>query len=178
MHPAYNSILITFSLSLISPFEIIEELNNCLIRMNEIELPKTRMIEIKVCYHKEFGIDLDFVARHNNITADEVIKYHIANNYLVYFLGFSPGFPYLGDMPANIAAPRLQTPRIKVPCGSVAIGGNQTGIYPIESPGGWRIIGRTPLKLFSYENENPSLLQMGDIVKFIPITKNEFEKLA
>jgi inhibitor of KinA len=102
-------------------------------------------------------------------TPEDVIRIHAAAEYLVYFLGFSPGFPYLGGLPESIAAPRLPTPRARVPAGSVAIGGRQTGIYPLASPGGWRIIGRTPLRLFDPDRNPPALLKMGDRVKFRPV---------
>ena len=121
--------------------------------------------------------DLGDVAAHNGLSVEEVIRIHARSEYLVYFLGFSPGFPYLGDLPTELATPRLKTPRLRVPAGSVAIGGSQTGIYPVDSPGGWRLIGRTPLPLFSPEKDPPTLLQMGDRVHFVPITMKEFNTL-
>ena len=135
------------------------------------------MIEIPVCYGGEFGPDLHDVAAHNHLKNEEVIELHSSANYLVYFLGFAPGFPYLGGMPREIAAPRLSTPRTQVLAGSVAIGGHQTGVYPVSSPGGWRIIGRTYLQLFVTARNPPTLLQMGDHVRFVPISRREFERL-
>ena len=126
-------------------------------------LPPPRTVEVPVRYG---GPDLDDVARLAGMTADEVIVLHSGAEYVVYFLGFSPGFPYLGGMPEALATPRLASPRLRVPAGSVAIGGSQTGIYPVASPGGWRIIGRTPLELFRADREPPALLAMGDRVRF------------
>jgi len=113
------------------------------------------------------------VAEHNGLSVEEVVRIHSAATYLVYMLGFSPGFAYLGGMPEAIAAPRLETPRTLVPVGSVGIAGEQTGIYPIASPGGWRLIGRTPLKLFDPERDPPTLLQAGDMVDFVPMDGEE-----
>ena len=121
--------------------------------------------------------DLEDVAAHNGLSVEDVIRIHARQEYLVYFLGFSPGFPYLGDLPTELATPRLKTPRLRVLTGSVAIGGSQTGIYPVDSPGGWRLIGRTPLSLFSPEKDPPTLLRMGDRVHFVPITMKEFDAL-
>lgn len=176
IHPAYNSILVSFNPILKSPDTIFNDLNSLLSSPIDFTHVQYRTIEIPVCYGDEYAPDLADVALYNNLTADEVIYHHTKQNYIVYFLGFSPGFPYLGVMPKEIATPRLQTPRLKLPEGSVAIGGDQTGIYPVASPGGWRIIGRTPLKLFSPEKYPPALLQMGDRIKFVEITKEQFTK--
>jgi KipI family sensor histidine kinase inhibitor len=125
-------------------------------------------VEIPVCYGLEYGPDLDAVAAHCGLSPDEVIARHTAAEYRVYMLGFSPGFPYLGGLDPNIAAPRRETPRIKVPAGSVGIAGMQTGIYPLESTGGWQIIGRTPMRLFDPGLEEPCLLRPGDRLRFVP----------
>jgi len=127
-----------------------------------------RTVKIPVSYGGQDGPDLEDVARHCGLSAARVIDLHTAPLYLVYFLGFSPGFPYLGGLPGELATPRLATPRKRVPAGSVAIGGSQTGIYPMESPGGWRIIGRTSMLLFNAEAEPPALLRAGDCVRFLP----------
>jgi inhibitor of KinA len=137
-------------------------------------LPEPRTVEIPVCYGGEYGPDLDDVAAIAGRSPSEVAAIHSGADYLVCFLGFSPGFPYLSGMPESIAASRLATPRSRVPAGSVAIGGRQTGVYPLASPGGWRIIGRTPLRLFQPFADPPVLLRMGDHVKFVPISKGDF----
>jgi inhibitor of KinA len=133
-----------------------------------------RMVEIPVCYGEEFGPDLEFIARHNGLTVPDVIELHAGAEYLVYLIGFAPGFPYLGGMSPRIAAPRLDSPRLSVPAGSVGIAGEQTGIYPIGTPGGWRLIGRTPLALFRPADRPPWLLCAGDAVQIRPITRDEF----
>ncbi len=178
IHPAYTSVLITFNPMKVAPTEVEQYLHNLVTKINAVVLPEPRTIEIPVCYGGKFGPDLVDVAKHNNLTPDEVIRLHTSVNYTVYFLGFTPGFPYLGGMPKQIATPRLVNPRTNVPAGSVAIGGSQTGIYPISSPGGWRIIGRTSLQLFRADRNPPTLLQMGDGVKFVFITQDEFKRLA
>lgn len=135
---------------------------------------KQRIVEVPICYGGEFGPDLSFVAKHNGLTPEEVIHIHSSGEYLVYMLGFAPGFPYLGGMSTKIAAPRRGTPRHEIPARSLGIAGNQTGIYPIETPGGWQLIGRTPLSLFEPEKEEPSLLRAGDKIKFKPINMEEY----
>lgn len=133
-----------------------------------------RTIEIPVCYGGEFGPDLSFVAAHNGLSEEEVVAIHTSGSYLVYMLGFAPGFPYLGGMSERIAAPRRQSPRTVIPEGSVGIAGGQTGVYPVATPGGWQLIGRTPLELFRPHKAVPSLLRSGDSVSFKPITKEEY----
>lgn len=128
-----------------------------------------RLIEVPVIYGGEFGPDLDFVAQHHGLTTDEVIRLHTEREYHLFMLGFTPGFPYLGELDDRIATPRLESPRLRVPAGSVGIAARQTGIYPVESPGGWRIIGRTSLKLFELDRTPPFLIGAGDRVKFIAV---------
>ena len=135
---------------------------------------ESREIEIPVCYAPEFAIDLADVARHAKLTTDEVIRRHCAAEYVVQCVGFTPGFPYLGGLPPELATPRRPTPRTQVPAGSVAIGGSQAGIYPLTSPGGWNVIGCTPWKLFAVERAEPALLQTGDRVRFYPISSERF----
>jgi len=137
-----------------------------------------RLVEIPVCYDAEFAPDLNFVAAHNNIVPEEVIKIHTSRAYRVFMLGFLPGFPYLGEIDERIGAPRKAEPRLNVPQGSVGIAGRQTGIYSLASPGGWQIIGKTPLTLFTPEAESPTLLQIGDTVQFYRINKSSFDELA
>ncbi|TCP57600.1 inhibitor of KinA [Tumebacillus sp. BK434] len=135
-------------------------------------LPK--VVEVPVCYGGAMGPDLAFVAAVNGLTEEEVVRMHTGGEYLVHMIGFAPGFPYLGGMPKEIGAPRREVPRLVIPAGSVGIAGEQTGVYPLATPGGWQLIGRTPLQLFQPEREIPSLLQAGDAVRFRAITEAEF----
>lgn len=139
-------------------------------------LAQRRTIEIPVCYGGDWGPDLGNVAKHNGLSEEEVIAIHTQGVYLVYMIGFAPGFPYLGGMSRRIAAPRHQTPRMRVPNGSVGIAGEQTGVYPLAMPGGWQLIGRTPLTLFQPESDHPSLLSAGDQVTFKAITREQYEQ--
>jgi inhibitor of KinA len=142
------------------------------------EQMKVSQVEIPVCYDGEFAFDLKDVARRAGLSPNEVVDLHSAEEYRVHCVGFIGGFPFLGGLPRQIATPRRETPRKEIPAGSVGIGGKQTGIYPIKSPGGWNIIGRTPLRLFDPKNSPPGLLRTGDRVRFRPISREEFEKSA
>lgn len=132
------------------------------------------LVELPVCYHPSCGPDLEEVARHAGITEDDVIALHTSSDYAVQMIGFLPGFPYLAGMDERLTTPRRSSPRLKVAAGSVGIGGTQTGVYPIESPGGWQLIGRTPARLFTVERDPPALLQIGDVVRFRPVSLAEF----
>jgi inhibitor of KinA len=134
-------------------------------------------IEIPVCYDPEFGFDLDRVAEHTKLSDREIIQLHSGSEYRVACIGFVPGFPFLAGLPTQLATPRRDTPRKEIPPGSVGIGGAQTGIYPLRSPGGWNLIGRTPLKLFDPLKNPPTLLHPGDRVRFRAITREEFQSL-
>lgn len=149
-------------------------------RLGQIELTEneeTAHIELPVCYGGEFGPDLAFVAEINGLSPEEVIQIHTGREYLVYMIGFAPGFPYLGGLSERIASPRRETPRIKIPAGTVGIAGMQTGVYPLETPGGWQCIGRTPIRLFRPQESPPVLLRSGSVVKFIPISRDEYDRL-
>ena len=158
--------------------EILDKLYIVKEKFSDINIPEAKIINIPVLYGEEYGPDIENVAAHNNLSAQEVIDIHSSGKYLIYMLGFTPGFPYLGGMDEKISTPRLKEPREKIWAGSVGIAGNQTGIYPIESPGGWQIIGRTPLKLFDVNRKPEILLQAGDYISFYPISKEEFDKLG
>ena len=134
-----------------------------------------RVVEIPVCYDPEFALDLDHVAQHAQISPKEVVDLHSAANYHVSCIGFTPGFPYLAGLPEKLTTPRRATPRKEIPAGSVAIGGTQSGIYPLRSPGGWNVIGRTPLRLFDPQKNPPTLLRTGDRLRFLAISRQEFD---
>ncbi|EWG10191.1 5-oxoprolinase subunit PxpB [Cytobacillus firmus] len=180
--PAYTTVTIfynPFEIYQLSdgelPFDFICSLIKPLMEeLGENKAMEARIVEIPVCYGGEFGPDLDYVAEHNGLTSDEVIDIHSSGSYLVYMIGFAPGFPFIGGMSEQIAAPRRDTPRLKIPERTVGIAGMQTGIYPIETPGGWQLIGRTPVKLFRPMDESPTLLTAGDKIKFKPISLEEY----
>jgi inhibitor of KinA len=136
------------------------------------------VIEVPVCYDDEFAPDLNDVAQHTGLSHDEIIRRHSDATYRVACVGFTPGFPYLSGLPPELATPRRATPRKEVPAGAVAIGGTQTGVYPRKSPGGWNIIGRTPVRLFDVERESPALFHAGDQVRFRQISLDEFEQFS
>ena len=167
--PGYISLVIHFDPLQTSLPAVMDGVNDLHASLGQQPLPQARRVEIPVCYGGEWGPDLDFVARHAGLTTAEVIRRHAAAEYTVYMMGFLPGFPYLGGLDVSIAAPRLETPRRRVPAGSVGIAGEQTGIYPLASPGGWRLIGRTEVALFDLTARPPCLLAPGDQVQFIPI---------
>ena len=173
LHPAFASVLIDFDPRLRTHSEIealVQERSSGDVSGGaEAAWEAPRLVEIPVCYGGEFGPDLEDVARHCGMDAAQVVELHSAAEYLVYFVGFSTCFPYLGGLPAALATPRLTAPRRHVPEGSVAIGGSQAGIYPLASPGGWRLIGRTPLRLFDPQDSPPGLLRMDDRVRFRPV---------
>ncbi|MEX2262217.1 MAG: 5-oxoprolinase subunit PxpB [Bryobacteraceae bacterium] len=169
LHPAYASVLVRFNPIVTSRDALEREVRERVADLDEAPAPEPRIVEIPVRYGGAEGPDLEDVARLSELSMEEVVRLHSEGDYLVYFLGFSPGFPYLGGMSPRLAVPRLEVPRSETPAGSVAIGGSQTGVYPLKSPGGWRIVGRTPLSLFSLERDPPVLLRMGDRVRFVPL---------
>ena len=175
--PNYRSILIRYDPLVTNPERLKDELNALQSHLKEIEIPPPRVTEIPVCYGGEYGPDIEFVASRNGISVEEVIKLHSEPKYLIYMIGFSPGFPFLGGLNENLHTPRLKTPRTMVPAGTVGIANNQTGIYPVASPGGWQLIGRTPLKLFDPDKPNPFLLEAGNMLRFKPVSHDRFEDL-
>ncbi len=146
-------------------------------QISEKQGSEKRVVELPVVYGGEFGPDLAYVAEYNGLSIEEVIQIHTENEYLVYMIGFAPGFPFLGGMDERISTPRKETPRLAIPPGSVGIAGKQTGVYPLETPGGWQIIGRTPLDLFLPDMSPPTLLQSGDKIRFVPISSDKELKL-
>ena len=141
-------------------------------------VPAPRVVEIPTAYGGDFGPDLPFVASHNGLSEADVVSIHAGADYLVYMMGFSPGFPYLGGMSERIATPRLTTPRTVIPAGSVGIAQAQTGVYPVESPGGWQLIGRTPIPLFDASRHPPVIVEPGDSIRFVPIGADEYDAIA
>jgi len=174
--PAFASLLVYYDPLKINYEQLVFQLKDLEPKLDEFSAKmEIREIVVPTVYGGEFGPDLPNVARFHGLSESEVIRVHTETEYTVYMIGFIEGFPYMGKVPDTIAAPRLETPRLKIPAGSVGIAGNQTGIYPCESPGGWQIIGRTSLKLFDPDAQQPALFQPGDCAKFKPITEKEFE---
>ncbi len=173
--PAFTTVYISYNSALFRYNEIEETVAQILQNLGESSIERGKTIEIPVCYDKEFGPDIVDVASHNGLSVDEVISIHTSGEYLVYMIGFAPGFPYIGGMSEKIATPRRSAPRLVIPAGTVGIAGMQTGVYPIETPGGWQLIGRTPAALFRPKENPPSLLAAGDIVHFREISKEEFD---
>jgi inhibitor of KinA len=169
LHPAYCSLLIVFDPCVTDHEELEDRIRGRVEALESVELPAPRVVEIPVRYGGEFGPDLEGVAELHGVSPAEVVRIHSSGTYHVYFLGFVPGFAYLGGLPDAIATPRLAVPRKVVAPGSVGIAGNQTGVYPRPTPGGWRLIGRTPLELFRADRDPMSLVALGDEVRFVPI---------
>lgn len=178
MIPTYRSLLIKYDHLKIAYDELLKLIESSNKNKNEnTEEFRPKIYEIPVVYGGEFGPDLDFVAKYHNMTAKEVISIHTQPLYRIYMVGFTMGFAYLGGMSEKIATPRLENPRTEIEAGSVGIAGNQTGIYPLSTPGGWRIIGKTPVKLYDPDREKPILFETGNYIKFVQITEEEYYKI-
>jgi len=176
LNPTYRSLFIQYDPWVCSFERLLQIIEGCLESATTSEAETARVQEVPVCYGGEFGPDMEEVASFHTMSTDEVIRLHCAPLYQVYMIGFTPGFAYLGGLDEKLHTPRKKDPRKKVAAGSVGIADQQTGIYPIESPGGWQLIGRTPLRLFDPVRDPPFLLQTGDFVRFKPITGEEFAK--
>ncbi len=178
LHAGYATVLVTFDPSRSEAGEVERAVRDALAEAGDDLESAPRRFEIPVCYDPEYAPDLEDVARSHALHPSEVVRLHAAADYTVCFLGFSPGFPYLAGLPERLATPRLEVPRRRVPAGSVAIGGAQAGIYPFETPGGWRIVGRTSVALFRLDREPPALLAPGDRVRFLPVDVPTFLRIS
>ncbi|HEY3423471.1 MAG TPA: 5-oxoprolinase subunit PxpB [Negativicutes bacterium] len=177
--PTYRSVTVYFDPLVITRQQLSQFVTKILsnIKPRQLEYLSSPIIHVPVCYGGVLGPDLEYVARYTGLPIREVIAIHTSRPYLVYMLGFTPGFPYLGGLQEQLVVPRQEKPRVKVPAGSVGIGGNQTGFYPIESPGEWWLIGRTPLKAFNPKHSNPFLVAAGDYVQFTAIELDEYFRI-
>lgn len=175
--PTYRSLTVHYNPLKISYYCLLDHFKSLENRLGKINIPLPEIIEIPIFYGGETGPDIFSVAEHNSISTNEVIDIHSSKEYLVYMLGFTPGFPYLGGMDEKIATPRLENPRTKIQKGSVGIAGSQTGIYPADSPGGWQIIGKTPVNLYDAYRDIPILLNSGNYIKFIPISQEHYDEI-
>ncbi len=176
--PTYRSLCVFYDALKISYDDLVDKLETIYQQLDSTTVSSASLIEIPVCYDKAFAPDLAHVAKVNQLTEQEVIDIHCAPHYRIYMLGFSAGFPYLGGLDKRIATARLNKPRNTVAAGSVGIAADQTGIYPEESPAGWQIIGRTPLKLYDITRSQPILLKAGDYLHFYPISSQQFSEIV
>jgi KipI family sensor histidine kinase inhibitor len=174
--PTYRSLLIIYNPVILTMGELKERLKGIEEGLQQTPFPEPKLTRIPVVYGGIYGPDLEEVAKYLQISPEEVIRLHCSKPYLIYMIGFMPGYPYMGELPQGLAVPRLKTPRLIVPKGSVAIAQRQTGIYSMESPGGWQLLGRTPVEMFDPEKNPPALLQMGDFVQFYQISEKEFKE--
>ena len=178
MIPAFVSLLVNYNPLVISYEKLRVRLEAILQMKTEAQETVRRVYEIPVCYGGEYGPDLQNIANHAGLSPREVIDIHMSRDYLIYMLGFLPGFCYLGGLDERIHTPRLQTPRLKIPAGSVGIGGSQTGIYPMESPGGWQLMGKTPVKTYDPDRQVPILVSAGEYIRFVEIDEAEFRRIS
>lgn len=174
--PTYRSLLLVYDPIKVRPDLLIRDIEKRESRISDDAETDTCIVDIPVCYGGEQGPDLETVQASSGLSAEEVIRLHSAPEYLIYMVGFTPGFPFLGGLNEKLFTPRLETPRMKVPQGSVGIANNQTGIYPVASPGGWQIIGRTPLTLFDPRRDDPFFYRAGDKIRFVPISREDYMK--
>ena len=175
--PAFCSLLINYDPRVIS-YEQIKRRMEALVKIDVTAGDtRKRVFEIPVCYGGEYGPDIQNIADHAGLSVEEVIQIHTSRDYLIYMLGFLPGFTYLGGLDERIHTPRLANPRIRIPAGSVGIGGSQTGIYPMDSPGGWQLMGMTPVKTYDPDREVPILVEAGDYIRFVAIDEDEFHRI-
>jgi len=174
--PTYRSLLITYNPLLLPVEDLKKRLKRIEEGLQQAPLPEPKLTRIPAVYGGNYGPDLEEVARYHQISPERVIQLHCSKPYLIYMIGFMPGYPYMGELPEELVTPRLKTPRLVVPKGSVAIAQRQTGIYSMESPGGWQILGRTPVELFDPGRDPPALLKMGDLVQFYEISEKEFKE--
>ncbi len=175
--PAFCSLLVRYDPLILDFDSLSSYLSGALENIGDVDLRTKHIVEIPVCYGGDFGPDIDFVAEHAGLSVEEVIEIHSQHDYLIDMLGFLPGFAYLGGLDPRIHTPRLEIPRTRIEAGAVGIGGAQTGLYPLASPAGWRIIGRSPARPYDPDRKNPILYQAGDYIRFVPITPEEYASI-
>lgn len=175
--PTFCSLMVCYDPCVVSYGELSSRVAACLDGLKPCEADRRRIIEIPVCYGGDLGPDLAFVAQHAGMTEDEVVAVHSGTDYLINMLGFLPGFAYLGGLDERLHTPRLDSPRTRIPAGSVGIGGAQTGVYPLASPGGWQLIGRTPVRPYDPDREPPILYEAGDYLRFVPVSRQRYDEI-
>ena len=172
--PAFNSVTVLYDSTVVPSYTLKIKLERIIKKLGNSQQSSAVLYKIPVCYEEEFSPDMKNVEAHTGLSREEIIEIHSSTDYLIYMLGFLPGFAYLGEMDKRLATPRLDSPRVEISRGAVGIGGEQTGIYPVASPGGWQLIGRTPILVYDRERENPILYKSGDYIRFVPISRNEY----
>lgn len=175
--PTFCSVSVLYDCTLISAKKLKSKLEKIIKNIKITSSRKAKLYEFPVCYEDCFALDIENVCRHSHLTKDEVIARHSGRDYLIYMLGFLPGFAYLGGMDEVLATPRLDSPRAEIFEGAVGIGGEQTGIYPVASPGGWQLIGKTPVKVYDKNRETPILYSSGDYIRFVPVSLAEYDQI-
>lgn len=176
--PTYTTILVLYNPLAIGYDDLVSEIGSCYEDIEDDHISVSNIYHIPTVYGGRYGEDIDYVAEYNDISIEDVIKLHTERDYLIYMIGFTPGFPYLGGMSDKLITPRAKVPRERIAEGSVGIAGKQTGVYPIASPGGWQLIGRTPVRLFDAYREEPVLFKAGDYIRFERITEREYELIS
>jgi inhibitor of KinA len=176
--PSYTAVTVYYQPHVVRFGDLSRAVETAIASAKDVPVPEGKLVTLPVFYGGERGPDLEAVARLHQLSVDDVIRLHSEPEYLVYMIGFAPGYPYLGGLPEQLATPRLEKPRLSVPKGSVGIGGAQTGVYSVDSPGGWRLIGHTPTSLYDPRKERPALLEAGDRVRFRPVTAQEYADLS
>ena len=175
--PAYRSLSLLYDPLATTPARLEEILHALETDTRAVEIAEAKVVSIPVCYGGDYGPDIGVVAQHTGLREDQIVAIHDSVDYRIYMIGFTPGFCYLGGLDDRLQTPRRRTPRTNLPAGSVGLAESQTGVYPVESPGGWQIIGRTPLRLFAPARETPFLYEAGDRIRFVPIDEAEFRRL-
>lgn len=175
--PTYCSLTVYYEPLVLSRRKLEHQILHFLAAYQPDTAEKKRIFQIPVCYEREFAPDMEDVCRLTGLSREQVIALHSSVDYLIYMLGFLPGFPYLGGMDPRLEVPRLDSPRTRIPAGAVGIGGKQTGVYPLASPGGWRLIGRTPAVIYDPNREKPIVYEAGDYIRFCPISTDEFRRI-
>ncbi|MGE4276092.1 MAG: 5-oxoprolinase subunit PxpB [Lawsonibacter sp.] len=175
--PTYRSLMVHYDPQLLPYHTLVSKLNKLLSTPEQADAFAKKTITIPVCFGCQYGEDLESVAAYHSTTPEEIVRLFCASSFLIYMLGFTPGYPYIGGVPKELATPRLKTPRVKIPAGAVGIGGEQLGIYPLESPGGFQLVGRTPVHLYDPDRETPVLLEAGEYIRFQSVTPAEYEKI-